>query len=382
MPPVRDVALAAAIVVGLELDVWLLEDPRGPRWVTACAAAVFGGAVALRRTQPMHMSVIAATTIVAASALDGWLTSMLTTAVGAMIVTFSVAAHSTRRRAIAGAGVFLAASWADIVIAGLQGDDRASDLVFTAVVVVGLPWLAGRALRERTERARELEELTRQLAEEREQRAQVAVLDERNRIAREMHDVVAHSVSLMVVQAGAARRMLDSDVERSRSALLAIESAGRDALAELRRVLGVLRGSPEPVSLQPQPGTAQLTTLVDGIRRLGLDVAMTEHGTPRPVPPGVELTVYRVVQEALTNAVKHARGAHARVTLTWAADALDVSVEDDGTAVADGTTPGGGHGLAGMRERVAVYGGRLEAGARAGGGFAVHARIPLDGAAP
>jgi signal transduction histidine kinase len=222
----------------------------------------------------------------------------------------------------------------------------------------------------------ELEELTRELAQEREQRARLAVLDERNRIAREMHDVVAHSVSLMVVQAGGARRVLDCDPDASREALLAVEAIGRDALGELRRVLGLLRGTSEPVGLRPQPGTAQLTTLVAGIRGSGLQVDLSVDGDPRPLQAGVDLAVYRVVQEALTNAVKHARARRADVRLVWRPDELVVEVLDDGRGPL--VPAQGGHGLVGMRERLAAYGGGLEVGPRDGGGFAVRARIPLE----
>ncbi|HVE98373.1 MAG TPA: sensor histidine kinase [Mycobacteriales bacterium] len=377
MPPVRDLALSGAFAIALQLDIWLLEEPRGPRWATVVSALVLAAALMLRRSRPLVMVAVASGALVAQALADGWLTSMLTTAVAAMIVTFSAALHLERRRAVVGAALFLAAALVDTALSELDGADVASDLVFTSVVVVALPSLAGRALRERNERARELEELTRQLAEEREQRAMVAVLDERNRIAREMHDVVAHSVSLMVVQAGAARRMIGVDADRARTALLAVESAGRDALAELRRVLGLLRGGPEPLALTPQPGTAQLGKLVEGIRELGLDVDMAEYGAAQPLPPGVELTVFRVVQEALTNAVKHAGRASARVELRWDCDELEVAVVDDGPGAPAGAVSTG-HGLAGMRERVSAYGGRVDAGSAPGGGFAVRARIPLD----
>ena len=377
MPSLRDLLLAVAAVVALQLDVWLLEEPHGSRAETAVFAAALGLALLLRRTHPQALALTASGVLVAQAVADARLTSLLTTAVVAMVVTSSVALHLPRRRALAAGAVLLVGAWSDLLLQGSEEHRLASDLVFTGVVVVGLPWTAGQAVRRHREREGELEELARQLAEERERRAELAVLDERNRIAREMHDVVAHSVSLMVVQAGAARRVLDTEPDATREALLSVEDVGREALAELRRVLGLLRGTSEPVGLRPQPGTAQLASLVEGTRGSGLAVDLHVAGRPRPLQPGVDLAVYRVVQEALTNAVKHARASRAHVRLVWQPEALDVEVVDDGTAAL--VPAQGGHGLVGMRERLTAYGGRLDAGPTAGGGFSVRARIPLEG---
>ena len=376
MPSYRDVTVALSAVVALQLDVWLLEQTDAPRTGTAVAAGALGLLLLLGRSSPLLLTGATCALLVAQAAAGARLTSMLSSAIVAMLITFSVALHLPRRTALAAGAALLLATWADLLLQASEEHRVASDLVFTGVVVVGLPWVAGQALRRYRERVRELEELTRELAEEREQRARLAVLDERNRIAREMHDVVAHSVSLMVVQAGAARRMLESDLDASREALLAVEDVGREALAELRRVLGLLRGTSEPVGLRPQPGTAQLASLVAGARGSGLEVDLTVDGDPRPLQAGVDLAVYRVVQEALTNAVKHARATRAAVRLVWQPDALDVEVLDDGRGPL--LPAQGGHGLIGMRERLAAYGGGLEAGPRSDGGFAVRARIPLE----
>jgi signal transduction histidine kinase len=376
VPSSRDLLLALGAVVALQLDVWLLEEPHGSRAVTAVFAAALGLVLLLRRSHPQALAVTTSGVLVAQALADARLTSMLTSAVVAMVITASVALQLPRPRALVAGAALLLGAWADLVVQGSEEHRLASDLVFTGVVVVGLPWLAGQAVRHHRERERELEELARQLAAEREHRAELAVLDERNRIAREMHDVVAHSVSLMVVQAGAARRMLDTEPEASRGALLSVEDVGREALAELRRVLGLLRGTSEPVGLRPQPGTAQLGSLVEGTRASGLAVELEVDGQPRPLQAGVDLAVYRVVQEALTNAVKHARASRAQVRLVWRPDALDVEVVDDGSAPL--VPSQGGHGLVGMRERLTAYGGRLDAGPVDGGGFRVRARIPVE----
>lgn len=374
MPSSRELVVVLAAAAALQLDVWLLEPSDGRPVGTAVAALALGLLLLLHR-RPLALAGATSALFVVQAAAGARLTSMLTTAIASMLLTAFVSLRLPRRTSLVAAGVLLAGAWADLLLQPGKDYSLASELVFTGVVVVGLPWAAGQALRRHRERVVELEQLTSELAQEREQRARLAVLSERHRIAREMHDVVAHSVSLMVVQAGAARRMLDSDVEDSREALLAVEGVGREALAELRRVLGLLRGTSEPLGLRPQPGTAQLGSLVAATRGAGLEVDLQVEGEPSPLHAGVDLAVYRMVQEALTNAVKHARATRASVRLVWSSDALDVEVLDDG--------PGplvpvqGGHGLAGMRERLAAYGGELEAGPRAGGGFAVLGRIPL-----
>jgi signal transduction histidine kinase len=202
-----------------------------------------------------------------------------------------------------------------------------------------------------------------------------AVADERSRIARELHDVVAHDVSVMVVQAQGAARILEGDQPEVRAALGAIETTGRAAVDEMRRLLGVLRQSDEEIALAPQPSLAALGTLVDTVREAGLPVELEVVGEPTALPPGVDLSAYRIVQEALTNALKHAGPARARVVVRYGADAVELEVSDDGAGVSG--APGTGHGLVGMRERVALYGGDLQAGQRREGGWALRARLPL-----
>lgn len=233
---------------------------------------------------------------------------------------------------------------------------------------VAIPIAVGRAVFNRRRR----------LHEDRERMAHDAVVQERARIARELHDVVAHAMSVMIVQAGAARTVVERDPGQAALALRRIEDTGRFGMAEMRRLIGVLKADDEQAELMPQPGLAQLDELLETVRSAGLPVEAVTEGTPRPLPPGVDLTAYRVVQEGLTNVLKHAGGAHARAMVRYEDDAIEVEVADDGRgAVADPNgTPG--HGLLGMRERVAVFDGTLETGARAGGGFVLRARIPLN----
>jgi signal transduction histidine kinase len=239
----------------------------------------------------------------------------------------------------------------------------ASNVFFT----VGLPFAIGRIVWNRRRR----------LDREREVAARDAVALERDRIARELHDVVAHSMSVMVVQAGAAKAVLRRDPEETERALSAIEESGRIGLAEMRRLLSV-EGEVAP-SLAPQPGLERLDELLGRMRATGLEVELVVEGDPRPLPAGVDLSAYRIVQEALTNALKHGGdGVHARVLLRYLEEGIDVEVTDDGR----GPSPdmdGSGRGLIGMRERVAFLGGELRTGARPGGGFLVHARLPVTG---
>ena len=211
---------------------------------------------------------------------------------------------------------------------------------------------------------------------ERDLAAREAVVEERARIARELHDVIAHNVSMMVVQAGAERRVLDDEQASTREVLETIEQIGRRALTEMRRLVGMLR-TDDADSLSPQPGLDDVPALVTQIREAGLPVELTVEGERRALPAGIELSAYRIVQEALTNTLKHAGGAHAEVHVRYGADSLELEIVDDGPG-GPARASSGGHGLVGMRERVALYGGRLDAGRRAEGGFAVHVLLPVQ----
>ena len=378
----RDLLIAAIAVLVLQADLWLIERTDGA--ATAVSALVFGASLYWRRTRPLVMAGLASAALVGGAILGGDMTETLTVAATAMLIVFSIGLFLPRRGSVAAVAVFLLATWLDLVIARDPEYSLVSDIAFTSMIIVPGPFLAGRALRDRRARTEELERLTEQLRDEQDLRAQMAVLDERARIAREMHDVVAHSVSLMVVQTGAARSLLDEDPEQSRAALLAVEDAGREALAELRRALGVMRGGgPDSVALAPQPGLAEIGVLVDRAREAGLPVTLDVEGEPRALPGGADLAAYRIVQEALTNSIKHAGPARAAVTLRWSARELALEITDTGRGPNGAVSPDS-HGIVGMRERVAVYGGEVETGPADGGGsgFAVRARIPLTAQAP
>jgi signal transduction histidine kinase len=293
----------------------------------------------------------------------------LTLAIALAIVVYSVGAHTRGRQAVVGAGLVAAMALLATFVDWNEGSvaDLLGNLIFFAGIFGGT-WLAGRAIRRRRGRERDL-------ILEREEKARAAVLEERTRIARELHDVVAHAISVIVLQARGARHALDAKPDDARSALDAIEHTAAQALAEMRRLLGMLRADEGDVALAPQPTLAQLETLVAHVRDAGLPVDVRVEGSPRELAPGVDLSAFRIVQEALTNALKHAGPASAHVLVRYGDDALELEVADTGGAAVNGA--GGGHGLAGMRERVTVFGGELESGPRSEGGYVVRARLPL-----
>jgi signal transduction histidine kinase len=243
-------------------------------------------------------------------------------------------------------------------------------------------WLVGNAIRSRQLRADAFEDRATRLEREREQVTQAALAEERARIARELHDVVAHNVSVMIVQAGAARHVLKTSPEQATGALRAVEASGREAMAELRHLLGLLSPDGGDMGLAPQPGVEQLESLVRRVGEAGLPIKLHIEGQLRPLPPGIDLTAYRIVQEALTNALKYAGLARTDVILDYRESGLKVEVLDDGPGNSGREGAATGHGLVGMRERVALYGGTLEAGPRLGQGYAVRAWLPLEGGCP
>jgi signal transduction histidine kinase len=249
--------------------------------------------------------------------------------------------------------------------------------VLWVIFIATASWAAGRLIRQRRLLIDELRETSDELARTRDRYAELAVETERARISRELHDVVAHSVSVMVVQAGAAERMIAIDPARAQGALGAIQSTGRQALQELRRVLGVLRSADGDADTTPQPGLGDLDQLAEGIRQAGVSVEIDRSGDVRPLPAGVELAAYRIVQEALTNVVKHAGVAAASVRLDYGPDWLDLAVTDDGVGGAS-LVPGAGQGLIGMTERAELYDGRLISGPGRDGGFTVTTRLRVE----
>jgi signal transduction histidine kinase len=292
-----------------------------------------------------------------------------------LILGYNTGAHTRDRRALIGVAVLLLfmASTLRNIAEGLQLGNQAPGWVAMTVA-----WLIGKGMQRYRDLTTSLRAQARQLEQERDERARLAVELERTRIARELHDVIAHSVSVMVVQAAAERKVLRQEQSQTRDVLEMIEHTGRQALVELRRMLGVLRKADDPLLLTPQPGLADLTSLLDQVREAGLRVAFHVEGSRVPVPAGVGLSAYRIVQEALTNTLKHGGNARTEVTLRYFGDHLELVVVDDGRRSADGVRSNGGHGLVGMRERVAMMGGSLQAGPRETGGFLVTATLPLE----
>ncbi|MEU7037057.1 sensor histidine kinase [Streptomyces sp. NPDC046237] len=349
--------------------------------------ALFSVVVALRRRAPEKMLLLA----VALGLVQlGFGLQPFFADFAMLVIIYTVAAHDGPRWAsrLALVGGLSAATlsmlrWPTETSPG----SALAHVFFTVIMTVpfALAWVLGDSVRTRRAYFAQLEERASRLEKEREAQAKVAVAAERARIARELHDVVAHNVSVMVVQADGAAYVLDSSPETAKQALETISSTGRQALAEMRRLLGILRTGEhqEAGEYVPQPDVEQIEDLVEQVRGAGLTVDFRIEGTPRPLPSGVELTAYRIVQEALTNTRKHGGpDVGASVRLVYFDDGLGLLVEDDGRGAThemyeDGGADGRGHGLIGMRERVGMVGGTLDAGPRPGGGFRISALLPL-----
>ena len=347
-------------------------------------SAVMCVAIALRRRWPEKMLLLAAATGLAQLVLD---VEPVAADFAMLVIVYTVAATGARWASrFALVSGLAAATLAQI--RWPQEETSSAGLVAIAVfqtVPFALAWVLGDSMRTRRAYFAQLEERAARLEKEREAQAKVAVAAERARIARELHDVVAHNVSVMVVQADGAAYVLDSAPDQAKKALETISSTGRQALAEMRRLLGVLRTGEhkEAGEYVPQPDVEQIDDLVEQCRTSGLPVDFKVEGTPRPLPSGVELTAYRIVQEALTNTRKHGGpNTGASVRLVYFDDGLGLLVEDDGKGAPhelyeEGGADGQGHGLIGMRERVGMVGGTLDAGPRPGGGFRISALLPL-----
>jgi len=260
----------------------------------------------------------------------------------------------------------------------VSNDPRRTTGEFISIpVLLAAGWFAGRTLRERAEQAREAEVRAARAEHERETATRIGVAEERARIARELHDIVAHSVSVMVLQAGAVRHKLPASLEQETNALKDVEATGRTALAEMRRLLGAMREDRDGPEMTPQPGLGSLDALFAQVRRAGLPVELHVEGDPLPLPPAIDLSAYRIVQEGLTNALKHAGAGRADVEIRYGAGEVSIEVRDDGRGPAGGD--GLGHGLVGIGERVKLYGGEMAAGRANGGGFVLSTRLPVEG---
>jgi signal transduction histidine kinase len=382
-PFAADAMLAAGLAALTVAVLWLAQgeaelrtgvDPRDPDALGVLLAIGSAAPVAWRRRAPLEMLVLAGAFSITLNAVG-----YPEQALGVLVGVYSAAAYCGRRRSRLALVFVLLGTIVALVLA--PGGVTFPVFVSNYVIFI-TAWAIGDNLQTRRRYVAELEQKASRLEAEREQSAQRAVSEERSRIARELHDVVAHNVSVMVVQAGAARRTLGRDPVRAATVLEAIEGTGRQALAEMRRLLGVLRTDDEATaSLLPQPGVARLDELIENVRAAGLPVELTVEGEPVPLPAGVELSAYRIVQEALTNSLKHGGRAHAAVRLRYTGGGLEVSVTDDGRGLAATPVSGGGtvgHGLVGMRERVALFGGDLRAGPRRGGGYEVVATLPVE----
>ena len=289
-----------------------------------------------------------------------------------LVAAFLLGNLRDARRAWAGLAIVLGGI--TTVVYNIPGHLTAELIVIP--IDFGIAWAAGFALSERAQKAEAAEIRAMQAEREREAAARVAVAEERSRIARELHDIVAHAVSVMVLQVGAVRHQLPAVLEDDKDALRDVERAGRRALTEMRSLLAAMRREGEEAELVPQPGLDGLDLLVDEISRAGLPVELHIDGEPVPLPRGIDLSAYRIVQEGLTNALKHARASDADVTVRYRPDELEIEVRDNG--LGSSTTDGLGHGLVGVRERVRIYGGEMTAGTANGGGFVLSTRLPLD----
>jgi signal transduction histidine kinase len=368
----RPPAIAADAALALALTVLYLPGATDeePAWAVVPLALAQTLPLAFRRVRPLA---VLAVTLVAGIVFNAALADSPTLPLGVVVALYTVAAQCERAVAVR-AGLATAAT---LPAAMLMAADFHVDSALLPVALTAGAWLLGDYLRTRWAYLSELEAKAVRLEREREEEARRAVAQEQARIARELHDVISHNVSVMVVQAAAGADVFDAQPARARTALDSIEATGREALAELRRLLGVIRTDDADESRAPQPGLEGLEGLLEHVRAAGLPVELTVEGRRAPLPPGLDLAAYRIVQEALTNTLKHAAASKAGVTVRYGASELEVDVLDDGRGRAANGTAGGGHGLVGMRERVALYGGRVRAGPRSEGGFLVSARFPL-----
>ena len=371
-PRVVDWVLALGLGIGGMLEVAAKDDLQGPLALNVLVMACVAVAVLVRRRRPMlGLGIWMGVALVMAAFLTqpSELSALF---LGLIVFPYAVGAHAGGRRSFAG----LALALVTIVVVSLDSDSFVWGDIFFPGIFATMLWLAGRAVRSRSRLTAELHEAALRLHEQREAEAHAAVAEERRRIAREMHDVVAHSVSTMVIQAGGARRILARDPGRAVEAAALIERTGREALGEMRHMLGVLHAGENLAALTPQPTLLELEALAERSRAAGLPVELTVAGARREITPGVDLAAYRVVQEALTNALKHG-GGRATVSLEYGERELSLEISDEGSGRA-APVQGSGQGLRGMRERIRVCGGELHAGPRAGGGFLVAARLPLQ----
>jgi len=408
-PVLGDRLLAVGLGVAGEVALWVGGAPahtRSPDTIAAVLVLVQTLPLAWRRQHPDRaLRIIGAATVV--GTIARYPTNL--DAVSALIALYSFAAHRPSRSQAWPAVVAAAAVIASIAWVDLRSDRTTHQADYAwAAAVFTMAWVVGNHLRSRRADAATLAERVERAERDRVLEAQRAVAEERARIARELHDVVAHALGMIAMQAGGAERVADLNPADAKEILRSVAETSREALGEMRRMVGVLRNDEDGAELAPQPSVADLGSLVDHVRSVGLDTSLRVEGAPRGVPTVVELSAYRIVQEALTNTLKHAGPARAQVIVRWRPNDVELEVIDDGRGAAawpvievelagvpalgareaepgsagrpnpvPGRCNGDGHGLIGMRERVSMLGGDLAAGPRPGGGFGVRARLPL-----
>ena len=379
-PLVAD-ALLAVLFVGIAICIGIVATPDPSRrsmdllgWGLLIAA---NAAIAWRRVSPVHIAWFVTSMTLPFWVLDYAADDAL--GMSLLVAIYSLAAHVNRPRSAYHGGAIVGVALLVVVVGVLVPHESLPWYAIPANgVLFATAWILGDNLSTRRAYLRELEEKAAGNQARQELEARQAVADERSRIARELHDVVAHSMSVMVVQAGAARRMIDHDTAKASEALGSIESTGRESLTEMRRILGVLRSDDDNAELAPAPSLEDFSRLIQQCDEAGLPVDLIVNGDARKLPASLELSVYRIVQESLTNSLKHAGTAQATVRLHYHDDALEVEIADNGRgAAADLGADGAGQGLLGMRERVEAFGGTLRTGPRPGGGFTVLAHLPV-----
>jgi signal transduction histidine kinase len=374
--------VAIFLAVYLVVEWATLDDPFGdpvePRGWLLVLAAIGAVGLLLSRDAPFLAPLVTGAALGASVGIADEVQPLEDAAapflIAVLFLPWCLGTYNGPRKAIVGlAAMEVLGTWVNFQFGGGFAD------YFFVGAFMAITWSIGFVLNRRAAQTRELEERATRLELEHEEAATRAVAAERQRIARELHDVIAHSVSVMTVQAGAVRRLLAPEQVKEREALETVEATGREALTEMRRLVGLLREQGAMPEFSPQPGLGTMDALLDGVRSAGIHVDLEVDGAPRELPPGVDLAAYRVVQESLTNALKHGACERAWVSMHWRDDELELEIANDGMGDGDGS--GGGHGLDGMRERVALYGGDVEAGERDGGGYVVRARLPLGDAA-
>jgi signal transduction histidine kinase len=374
-PPAQDALLAGGIAVAAQVETWASAafTAKIPMALLALAITV---PVAWRRRFPVAVLGLG---LLSGLAFGHYWPDVdpIYQIIALLVVCYSVGAYANLAAGLASVLVVVSIYATGAVLDEIRNPQLhgPADVGMLAFLVIGA-WVTGRLVERRSGQAAKMTERAERLEREREQQEAEALARERGRIARELHDIIAHSVSVMVIQAGAAEQLLTSDPPQARESLQSVQELGRSTVDELRRMLGILREDPQEVSLNPQPRMAGLPGLIRQLREAGLPVEMRVEGTQLDLPPGVDLSAFRIVQEALTNTLKHAQPARAQVLVRYGGGMLDLEIVDDGTPRTHGRD-GHGHGLVGMRERAALYGGDFAAGPRPGGGYAVRARLPV-----